>query len=145
MKTVLAAILAVLVAQPLWAQSKPNDPARAIVAMGAYVATEDIAGSAAFYEALLDREPAIALPDFVAFDVSGGWFALASKDRYAPHAQPGSGAVPYLQATDLVTIQTRVRKMLGDSSAMILQEPGIHILKVTDPNGQLVEFFQLVP
>ena len=53
--------------------------------------------------------------------------------------------MPYLQATDLVTIQTRVRKMLGDSSAMILQEPGIHILKVTDPNGQLVEFFQLVP
>ena len=110
--------------------------------MGAYIPTDDIDASAAFYRALFDEAPAIALSDFVAFDVAGGWFAVVSRDRYAPGAEPGSGAVPYLQASNLEELQDRI-SAIGGPAPEIIEEPGIHLLKITDPNGELVEFFKL--
>ncbi|WP_205626529.1 hypothetical protein [Ruegeria profundi] len=76
------------------------------------------------------------------FDIEGGWFAIVSRDRYAPGAEPGSGAVPYLQAADLEVLQSRV-VATGAAAPEIIKEPGIHLLKITDPNGQLIEFFKL--
>lgn len=113
-----------------------------ILAMGAYVPTDDIQGSEAFYRVLFDRDPVIGLPDFVAFDIAGGWFAIVSRDKYAPESEPGSGAVPYLQSANLKALQTRI-SAIGATAPEIIEEPGIHLLKVTDPNGQLIEFFKL--
>ncbi|MGC3938711.1 VOC family protein [Roseobacter sp. EG26] len=122
-------------------QAKSADPAP-IMAMGAYVLTDDMEGSEAFYRALFEIDPAIGLPDFVAFDVAGGWFAIASRDKYAPGSEAGSGAVPYLQSADLETLQARATAA-GVTVPDIIEEPGIHLLKITDPNGQLIEFFKL--
>lgn len=133
-----AALMAVLPAT-LFAETPEPAP---ILAMGAYVPSEDIEGSVAYYSALFDLSPMIALPDFVAFDVAEGWFAVVSRDRYAPDAEPGSGAVPYLQASDLEVLQDRILS-IGGTPPDIIEEPGIDLLKVTDPNGQLVEFFRL--
>ncbi|MEM9360804.1 MAG: hypothetical protein AAGB04_31905 [Pseudomonadota bacterium] len=116
---------------------------QAILAMGAYVPTDDLSVSEEFYRVLFDRAPVIELPDFVAFNIEGGWFAIASRSRYAPGSMPGTGAVPYLQSNDLVTLQERANAA-GAEVPDIIEEPGIQLLKITDPNGQLIEFFALI-
>lgn len=142
MKRVIALTLAAVLPTALAAQEVEPRNLSPIRAMGAYVATDDMEGSEAFYSTLFDRAPAIGQPNFVAFDVAGGWFAVVSRDKYAPEAMPGSGAVPYLQATDLKALQDRTAAT-GITVPEIIEEPGIHLLKITDPNGQLIEFFKL--
>lgn len=122
------------------AASAQND--QTILAMGAYVPTDKMGVSEEFYRVLFDRVPVIEQPDFVAFNIEGGWFAIASRSKYAPGSLPGSGAVPYLQSSDLLTLQERA-SAAGAEIPDIIVEPGIHLLKITDPNGQLIEFFAL--
>lgn len=143
MKKVLAVALFGLVfaANSMPAQSAPADTA--ILAMGAYVPTDDMGASQAFYQVLFDRPPVIELDDFVAFDIEGGWFAIVSRARYAPDAVPGTGSVPYLQSAGLEVLQARIAQT-GRDVPPIIEEPGIHILKIVDPNGQLIEFFRLI-
>lgn len=143
MRSALALALAVFSPTTLGAEASESPSSAPILAMGAYVPTDDMQGSEAFYRALFDRAPVIGFPDFVAFNVAGGWFAIVSRDRYAPGAVPGSGAVPYLQSADFKTLQTRVAAT-GAKAPKIIEEPGIHLLKITDPNGQLIEFFKLI-
>ncbi|MGZ2257693.1 VOC family protein [Roseobacter sp. A03A-229] len=141
MRLVFACVLLLLM--PLSAQSADRQPEGDPLAMGAYVPTDDIARAEAFYRRVLDRAPVIALEDFVAFDVAGGWFAIVSRARYAPGAVAGSGAVPYLQSRDLEAVRARVAEATGAPAPEIIVEPGIELLKVLDPDGQLVEFFRL--
>lgn len=142
MRRFIAIALASILPTALFADSAEKPGTAPIVAMGAYVPTEDMEGSEAFYRALFDSEPAIGLPDFVAFDVAGGWFAIVSKEKYAPRSEAGSGAVPYLQSADLQALQARAI-IAGLTAPEIIEEPGIQLLKITDPNGQLIEFFRL--
>lgn len=142
MKSVSAAILAALLPGTVSAETSVPPSTEAITAMGAYVPTDDMQGSETFYRALFDSAPVIGLPDFVAFDIAGGWFAIVSRERYAPGAQAGTGAVPYLQSSDLETLRARLAAHAGQAP-QIIEEPGIRLLKITDPNGQLIEFFSL--
>ncbi len=143
MKNVLSLALSVFLAgaSGAAAQDGPND--QVILAMGAYVPTDSMGVSEKFYRALFDRAPVIELEDFVAFDIAGGWFAIVSRGKYAPETIAGSGAVPYLQSNDLAVLQSRARDA-GVPASEIIEEPGIQLLKITDPNGQLIEFFSLV-
>ena len=134
-------LAAVLPTTPLADTHEPIS-SQPFMAMGAYIPTDNIAISEDFYRVLFDSEPIISLPDFKAFGVAGGWFAVVSRAKYAPGSEPGSGAVPYLQASDLMTLQTRATAA-GAPKSNIIKEQGIHLLKVTDPNGQLIEFFKL--
>ncbi len=115
----------------------------AILAMGLYVPTDNMSASKDFYRNLFASEPAIELDDFIAFSVAGGWFAIVTRERYAPDSIAGSGAVPYLQSGNLEELRARLIRF-GQDAPEIIEEPGIHLLKVTDPNGQLIEFFHLV-
>ncbi len=142
MRRFIAITLAAVLPTALVAESTEQRGTAPIMAMGAYVPTDDMKGSEAFYRALFDRAPAIGLPDFVAFDVAGGWFAIVSRDKYAPGSEAGSGAVPYLQSADLEVLHARATAA-GVTAPQIIEEPGIHLLKITDPNGQLIEFFSL--
>lgn len=142
MKSLLALVLATFLPAKLAADSPVNTAPAPLLAMGAYVATDDLPGSKRFYHALFDAPPVIELPDFIAFDVAGGWFAIVSRAKYAPNSKPGSGAVPYLQSADLAVVQDRLAA-LGADRGEIITEPGIQLLKITDPNGQLIEFFKL--
>lgn len=139
MKTVLPLAASVFLTGATVADAEDD---QAILAMGAYVPTDDMAVSGEFYRVLFDRAPVIELPDFVAFSIQGGWFAIASRSKYAQGSMPGSGAVPYLQSNDLLTLQERA-SAAGADVPDIIEEPGIHLLKITDPNGQLIEFFAL--
>lgn len=140
MKNVLPLAASVVLTSATVADAQDD---QAILAMGAYVPTNDISVSDEFYRVLFDRAPVIELPDFVAFNIQGGWFAIASRSKYAPGSMPGSGAVPYLQSNDLVTLQERA-SAAGAEVPDIIEEPGIRLLKITDPNGQLIEFFALI-
>lgn len=140
MKTVLPLAASVFITGATVAAAQDD---QAILAMGAYVPTDDMAVSEEFYRTLFDRTPVIELPDFVAFNIEGGWFAIASRSKYALGSVPGSGAVPYLQSNDLLTLQERA-SAAGADAPDIIEEPGIHLLKITDPNGQLIEFFALI-
>jgi len=142
MRSILALFLATVLPSTLTAETPQPSKSAPILAMGTYVPTDDMQGSEAFYRALFDSAPMIVLPDFVAFDVAGGWFAIVSRDKYAPGAEAGSGAVPYLQSDDLDLLQTRITAA-GVTAPEIITEPGIHLLKIVDPNGQLIEFFKL--
>ena len=139
MKNVLPLAASVFLASSTVAAAQDD---QAILAMGAYVPTDDMGVSEEFYRVLFDRAPVIELPDFVAFNIEGGWFAIASRSKYAPGSLPGSGAVPYLQSGDLEVLQQRASNA-GADVPDIIEEPGIHLLKITDPNGQLIEFFAL--
>lgn len=143
MKKTLAIVFSGLMfaATNLAAVASPADTA--ILAMGAYVPTDDMAASETFYRTLFNRPPVIDLDDFVAFDIAGGWFAIVSRERYAPDAVSGSGSVPYLQSAALEDLQTRIAQT-GRDVPEIIKEPGIHILKIVDPNGQLIEFFRFI-
>lgn len=141
MKRIRAFAVSIMLGMPLPALSQDAGSTDAFVAMGAYVPSDDIARSAAFYAALFDRAPVIHLDDFVAFDIAGGWFAIVSRERYAPGSTPGSGAIPYIQANDLNSIRAHAISAPGGSVSVIIDEPGIRLLKVYDPEGQLVEFF----
>ncbi len=114
-----------------------------LIQMGAYVAADDMAASETFYKTLFDRDPIIKLDNFIAFDVAGGIFAIARRKVYAPGSVPGTGAVPYIHSTDLAAVQARIKRATGRDAPEIIVEPGILLLKITDPNGQLVEFFSL--
>lgn len=142
MRRFIAIALAAALPTALVAESTEHPENAPIMAMGAYVPTDDMDRSEAFYRALFDSEPAIELPDFVAFGVAGGWFAIVSREKYAPESEAGSGAVPYLQSSDLKALQARAMAA-GVTAPEIIEEPGIHLLKITDPNGQLIEFFKL--
>lgn len=143
MRRFLALTLAAILPTTLVAETSSPSASSPILAMGTYVPTDDMERSELFYRALFDSAPAIGLPDFVAFNVAGGWFAIVSREKYAPGSKPGSGAVPYLQATDLEVLWSRAADA-GALPPQIIEEPGIHLLKVTDPNGQLIEFFKLL-
>ncbi|MEM9225838.1 MAG: hypothetical protein AAGA24_04940 [Pseudomonadota bacterium] len=119
-------------------------PADNLLKMGAYVAASDVERSAVFYEAVLGQSPVMALDGFVMFDVAGGILAVVSKDKYAPGAEPSLAAVPYIQVQDLERLRARVSGSLDQPVAEIIKEPGIDLLKLQDPEGQTVEFFQLI-
>ena len=142
MKTV-AGVLATLGILTLAAATVADEAPSDLIQMGAYVASDDMTTSETFYKTLFDRDPIIRLDDFIAFDVAGGIFAIARREVYAPGSVPGTGAVPYIHSTDLTAVQARIEKATGEDAPEIIVEPGIHILKVTDPGGQLVEFFTL--
>lgn len=143
----LAVGMIVFLTSPAIAQQTPNAPGpdtQEYARMGTYIAVDDVQTSAAFYERLFGYGPMIALENFVAFDVAGGTFAIASKAAYAPDAAVGSGSVPYIQVTDITALRESLQDRLDQKLPAIIDEPGIKLLKLTDPQGQLIEFFELL-
>lgn len=62
---------------------------------------------------------------------------------YAPGSVAGSGSVSDLQSIKLEELRSRIAQ-IGLDTPRIIEDPGIHLLKITDPNGQLIEFFKLI-
>lgn len=111
--------------------------------MGAYIASDDITRSTTFYQAIFARQPIIRYEDFVAFHIAGGLFAITSRKKYAADSTPGSGSVPYIGVEDLEMVRARAATILTGPLPDIIVEPGIRLLKLHDPDCQLVEFYCL--
>lgn len=143
MKNIITIVaILVILSSPSTAVSKEG-PTDDLIQMGAYVATDDIERSESFYTALFGRAPIIKLEHFIAFEVAGGIFAIADRQVYAAKSVSGSGSVPYIHSTDLAAVRNRIEAATGTDAPEIISEPGIKLVKVTDPDGQLVEFFTL--
>src|SRR3712207_6579153 len=97
----------------------------------------------AFYRRLFGRAPDVAMPQFVAFDVAGGLFAIASRAAYAPETRPGGSVRPYIRVGDLERTLAHVRRVAGASVAAegIVVEGPFSFFRVRDPEGNTVEFF----
>lgn len=120
-----------------------SSSAAEVVGLGVYVAASDIGRSRAFYEGLFARRPTVVFEDFVGFTVAGGLFAIVSRARYHPGSSPGSGSVPYIAVNDLDSVRSRAALLSVEPIPDIISEPGIELLKLFDPDGQLVEFYRL--
>lgn len=96
MKTVLPLAASVVLTSATVADAQDD---QAILAMGAYVPTDDISVSDEFYRVLFDRAPVIELPDFVAFNIQGGWFAFASAANTRRGPCPAQARCPICSPT----------------------------------------------
>ncbi|MEM8988234.1 MAG: hypothetical protein AAGC95_16080 [Pseudomonadota bacterium] len=143
MKRIVALAGAILLGASGLADAEPVQDTDEFVRMGAYVAASDVGRSAEFYQTILGRPPMMALDGFVAFDVAGGILAVVSKAKYAPGSRPSLAAVPYIQVQDIKSLKERLAHKIEGPLPDIIEEPGIHLLKLSDPEGQTVEFFQL--
>ena len=95
------ALAAVLPTAPV-AEPAETPGTAPIMAMGAYVPTDDMEGSKAFYRALFDSEPAIGLTDFVAFDVARGFWRTVNS-TYGITRLVSFGKEPTAVPLDLVS------------------------------------------
>lgn len=111
--------------------------------MGTYVASSDMSGSVEFYQAIFERQPIIRVDGFVAFDIAGGLFAIVARARYAAGSIPGSGSVPCIAVENLEMVRARAATILIGPVPDVIVEPGIRLLKLHDPDHQLVEFYCL--
>ena len=120
-----------------------RNPADEFRSMGVYVAVTDVGRSTAFYEGLFARKPTIVLDDFIGFTIGGGLFAVVSRERYHTGSSPGSGSVPYIAVDGLDIMRSRAATGTGEPKPDIITEPGIRLLKLLDPDGQIIEFYSL--
>lgn len=134
-------LLLAIVAAPARAQDRRFDRS------GLYVASSDLAASTSFYSTLLDRQPTLSLPSFVAFDVAGGLFAVIDGDAYGPSRVQGATVTPYISVRDIEAEYARVRHLMPDrivAPGLIVEGP-ISLFKITAPDGVVVEFYKVAP
>lgn len=112
---------------------------------GLYVAASDLTESTAFYSSLLDRRPTMQLPEFVAFDVAGGLFAVVDRDAFGLSGSPGATVSPYISVRDVEGEFSRVRQIMPDRILPpgLISEGPIRLFKISAPDGVVVEFYQL--
>jgi predicted enzyme related to lactoylglutathione lyase len=118
--------------------------APAIERAGVYVVAADVARTAAFYEKLFGRAPQVRTPTLVGFDVAGGFYAVISRQAFAPDAKPGVSAAPYLKVRDIDAWFQRVTAMAPEAklvTAKVVREGPFSLLKFQDPDGNLVELY----
>lgn len=112
---------------------------------GVYVVAEDVSRSAAFYGKLLSAEPEVRMPELVGFNVGGGFFAVISRQAYAPNVRRGDSAVPYVRVSDVERLHAHVQQVAPESLLMpqVVVEGNFRFFKMKDPDGNTLEFFSL--
>ena len=112
---------------------------------GVYVVAEDVSRSAAFYGKLLSAEPEVRMPELVGFDVGGGFFAVISRQAYAPNVRRGDSAVPYVRVSDVERLHAHVQHVAPESLLMpqVAVEGQFRFFKMKDPDGNTLEFFSV--
>jgi hypothetical protein len=93
--------LALAVAVALGASEPATGEPLKVERFGLYVAAEDVAATARFYERLFGAQPQRTTPVFVGFDVGGGLFAVVSRATYGLQVGSGSRVRPYIRVADV--------------------------------------------
>lgn len=138
--TALAAALAVAVME-VPARSVPLGVDR----FGLYVAVDDLARSAAFYEALFGKQPQVRTHRLIGFDVAGGLYALVSKKAYRLSLSPGGSIRPYVRVSDIDAAFDRVKRLAPDrlETDTVVSEGTFHFFRFKDLEENVVEFFSV--
>lgn len=113
--------------------------------LGVYLAVSNVPSAKAFYNELLQKLPTIETGAFVAYDFCGSVFALASKSSYAASSTVGNNAVPYLMVENIDKTFLHVSTVTGARliTDKVLDEGSIKIIKIEDPDGNVLEFYEL--
>jgi len=112
---------------------------------GLYVLVDDVERSVAFYQALFGFPPQVRTPALVGFDVSGGLFAVVSRERYAP-AEARAGSVrPFVRVADIGAAYEHVNRVAPGriEGGRISREGVFAFFRVTDLDGNVIELFSL--
>ncbi len=112
--------------------------------MGVYIATNDLEQSEIFYKMLFALEPEIKFPGFTGFNIAGGLFAIVSRAQFAPESVIGARTVPYIKVASVSDLHKRLQAtMTAQSLSNPVHEAAISILKIRDPEGNLIEFYSI--
>jgi predicted enzyme related to lactoylglutathione lyase len=122
-----------------------NSQAAAVQRLGVYVLSSDLKRSREFYGAIFGTAPKIETDVFIGFDVAGGLFAVISKQTFAPDAKLGGNIVPYLKVDDIQATLQHVETIAPDAlkAPGLISEGPISLFKVTDPDGNILEYYSL--
>ncbi|NKX63483.1 hypothetical protein HEP89_05180 [Labrenzia sp. 5N] len=122
-----------------------NSQAATVQRLGVYVLSSDLKRSREFYGAIFGTAPKIETDVFIGFDVAGGLFAVISKQTFAPDAKLGGNTVPYLKVDDIQMALQHVETIAPDAlkAPGLISEGPISLFKVTDPDGNIIEYYSL--
>ncbi len=122
-----------------------NSQAAAVQRLGVYVLSSDLSRSREFYQDLFSAAPTVETDVFIGFDVAGGLFAVISKQTFAPDAKLGGNTVPYLKVDEIQAALQHVETIAPDAlkAPGLISEGPISLFKVTDPDGNILEYYAL--
>jgi len=120
-------------------------PELAVERFGLYVVSDDLTRSAAFYGQLFGKEPQVSNAGLVGFDVAGGFYAIVSRQAYAPNSVRGDRTIPYIKVADIESAFERSRLLSPESlvTDRVVAEGPFRLFKIKDPDGNIVEFFSV--
>lgn len=142
------ALIATLVAGASIAQSNPvMAQSIEVERFGLYVLADDVERSARFYEILLKSAPEVRTPALIGFNMAGGLFGIVSREAYAAH-EPRAGSVrPYIKVADIAQAFAHASSVAPGSieAPGIVSEGPFRFFRMTDPDGNVLEFFEFKP
>lgn len=145
--TTFFALLFLTIATALNAQETDmtTPQAAAVERLGLYVLSTDLERSETFYTRLFGAAPKVRTEVFMGYDIAGGLFAVVSKQAFAPEANLGASTIPYLKVADLDAAHRHVQAVAPDAilAPGVITEGPISLLKIADPDGNIVEYFAL--
>ena len=111
--------------------------------MGVYISSNNLNQSLEFYGSVFGIAPEVQTPGFLGFDISDGLFAIVDKETFAPDAIYGNNAVPYIRVSDLSEAHARIKAIVVPPAHIseIIREDYLSLFKLTDPDGNIVEFY----
>ncbi len=114
---------------------------------GVYVVAHDVEKTSKFYEGIFARAPSLKTPQFVGFDIAGGLFAVVSRQAFAPNSVRGDNAIPYIRAKDVVAEYERIAKLAPEAlrGRKLIHDGPLILFKMSDPDGNVVEFYSFAP
>ena len=140
------ALAAVMLAGLLGAAPAEAQPIR-FERFGVYLLLDDPERAERFYTRLLGAEPQVRTPALIGFDIAGGLFTLVSRRDYGADAPPGGAVRPYIRVADLAVTFAHVRLVAPESleTQEVVEEGRFRMFRLRDPEGNVLEFFELRP
>ena len=112
---------------------------------GVYVMVADLERSREFYEKLFQKQPYVKNDRFVGFDVAGGLYAIFAGQATDGKLARGRNVVPYIRVKNADREFERVAALHAQLvDKHVIQEGPIKLFRLTDPDGNMIEFFSLI-
>jgi predicted enzyme related to lactoylglutathione lyase len=114
--------------------------------LGMYVIAADVNKSRQFYERLFQKPPYFVNDTFAGFDIAGGLYAVFAASAADRKIDKGNSAVPYIRVKDAELEFERIKSLnVTMLDSKVLHEGPVKLFRIADPDGNVVEFFSVVP
>ncbi len=134
-----------IVAMMLGALAAVQEPPR-FERFGLYVLVDDRPAAEAFYARLFGRDPQLRTPALTGFDVAGGLFAIVPRQGYGADTGPRGSVHPFIRVANVRAFHAHARSVAPASlpSDSVVEEGPFHFFRMHDPEGNMLEFFEVV-